>query len=37
MDKEMNMEEWCQFLGILEEEKPVVDEDDVEGEYEDVR
>lgn len=35
--KEMNMEEWCQYLGIPTEEELAVENDDVEGEYEDAR
>lgn len=31
------MDEWCRSLGIIRYEEPVVEEDDAEGEYEDVR
>lgn len=31
------MDEWCRAFGIIQYEEPVVEEDDAEGEYEDVR
>lgn len=35
--KNRNLGDWCNELGIVQYEEPVVEEDDVEGEYEDVR
>lgn len=32
-----NMDEWCRALGIIRYEELVIEEDDTEGEYEDVR
>lgn len=37
MNQDMTIKEWCEHLGINPEEEPVTDEEDVEGEWENVK